>query len=339
MDGGGGFGGGSGSLGGGFGMDDDRDEGGGGGGSRNRRGNRGRRRGSGASTAYWGPEIEGFEEALLEAFTVAGVNAVEPDAEIRATIGKIMNVGNDNSQKFSRDDRASQRMSAAHAKAFVGEFIETVMTGLSNFLYEKSWFEKLSWNGPLLMLTQHTFSSGKIFTRILQTDVLQVVDEGLLAWSEEERIVKVVWASLDSAGVQGKHRKTASKAMREAYDDAFFSSPFGSSMHHGGTPEQITIMDFVKGWMTAFIARGGANVLQNGIPDTSFNGQISSLAIIFATLMDPSSPCLPIHLQPSLPAAPWWYINQCSCEVMGGAGGGAGSPGGYGPAAKRWKAG
>merc|ERR1712187_609795 len=108
---------------------------------------------------------------------------------------KILNVAHRQSQTFSSDPRASQRMSAATCRAFIGEFIETVMTGLSNFLYEKSWFEKVSWNGPLLMLTQHTFQSGKIFTRVLASDVLQVVDEGLNAWSEEERMLKVYWVA------------------------------------------------------------------------------------------------------------------------------------------------
>merc|ERR1719263_1280621 len=101
----------------------------------------------------------------------------------------------------------------------------------------------------------------------------------------------------------------------KAYDEAHFNTPFGSQESGSLTPELAMLQEFVKGWMSIFVGKAYA-VLENGIADTSHAGQASCLKEIFEVLMDPDSPCLPLSLQPSLPAAPWPYIEQAATEVI-----------------------
>jgi len=67
--------------------------------------------------------------------------------------------------------------------------------------------------------------------------------------------------------------------------------------------------------MTIFATKA-YSVLENGLSDASPAGQVAALTAIFQFLMDPDSPCLPLSLQPSLPQAPWPYIEQCANEVV-----------------------
>jgi len=263
----------------------------------------------------WVGDVPGFKESMAESFTEAGVSS---DLEnVEEIMDKCQIAAQKQAKKYYNDERANTKMTGAQCRTFLGEFIEAVMSGFSNFLYDKPWFDKVSWNGALLMLTVNTFRNGKIFTRVMKTEICPFIDDGILAWSEEERVTRQVWKALEGSGIPaGNHMKKANGHLVKAYDDAHFLSAFGTSEHGNSlTPELVTLHEFVKGWMGIFASKA-YSVLENGLSDSSPAGQVAALTTIFQFLMDPDSPCLPLSLQPSLPAAPWSYVEQCANEVV-----------------------
>lgn len=288
----------TGGNGGGGGMDAGEGEGGGSKKNRNRK-------------TYSG-EIEGLNEALTEAFESAGITAADEDLE--ELMKKITNCGKKQSSKFYADERANQKMTAAGAKAFVGEFIEAVMASLSNLFYDKPWFEKVAWNGAALMMVFHTFSNGKIFTRVLKTEIMQFVDDGLLAWSEEDRISRAMWTAIET-NLQPSVQKKANGNLTKAYDEAHYNAPFGSSTDASLGSDMAALQDFVKGWMTIFVQKAW-NALETGLEDSTEAGRLACVIAIFTYLLNSENACLPLSLQPSLPASGWAYIEQCAQEVL-----------------------
>lgn len=258
-------------------------------------------------------EVPGFKEALAESFQEAGVTSELEDVE--ALIKKCESAAQKQAKKFGNEERASSKMNAAGCKAFLAEFIEAVMGACSNFLSDKVWFDKVSFSGALLMLVVNTFPNGKIFTRTLKTEIMPFIDEGLLAWSEEERIVRQFWVALEAAGIAEKQRKKGNQHLLASYDEAHFDSPYGTVDGDSLTPEVAMIQEFVKGWMTHFASKGYA-VLEQGLGDSSPAAQVAALTTIFQTLLDPDSPCLPLCVQPALPPAPWTWIEECANEVV-----------------------
>lgn len=258
----------------------------------------------------WGGEIEGFREALTEAFEAAGV-----EEDFEEFYAKIKTVADKQAKKWYNDERSGSKMNAPHARAFLGEFIEAVMGALSTFLYDKPWFEKISWNGAILMLVIYTFERCSIFTRVCKTDVIQLIDDGLLAWSEEERVTRAMWGAIENAGIKDSQRKKINQHLMKAYDDAHFNSPFWSQENESLGPEAAAVHDFVKGFMAIFYGKA-YGALENGLMDSSPAGIAQCLTLLFQHLMDPNNPVLPISLQPALPAAPWAYIEQCAGEVI-----------------------
>jgi len=250
---------------------------------------------------------------LTEAFETAGVTSAEEDME--ELVKKVENAASKQANKFYSDERTNQKMTASQAKAYVEEFVENVMGALSNFLYEKPWFEKVSWNGVLLMLVFHTFENGKIFTRTLKSEVMQFIDDGILAWSEEERVVRSLWVGLETSGITENHYKKANQHLMKSYDEAHFSSPYSIESNGSLTPELAAVQEFVKGWMGIFASKG-SNILENGLADANKATKVACLTALFQHLMDPNNPCLPLKLQPALPAAPWSFIEQSANEVI-----------------------
>jgi len=274
-----------------------------------------RRTGGEINANSWHGDVPGFKESLTEAFTEAGVSS---DLEnVDEIIEKCQVAGQKQAKKFYNDERTNTKMTGAQCKVHLGEFIEAVMSALSNFLGDKEWFNKVSWSGALLMLTVNTFSNGKIFTRVMKTEICPLIEDGILAWSEEERIIKQCWRAVEAAGIaSGNHQKKANTHLQKSYDDAHFLSPFGTSEDGNSlTPELVTLHEFVKGWMSIFVGKA-FSVLENGLGDSSPAGQVAALTNLFQALMDPDSPCLPLSLQPSLPQAPWPYIEQAANEVI-----------------------
>lgn len=263
----------------------------------------------------WHSDVPGFKESLVEAFAEAGVSG---DLEnIDEIIEKCQVAGQKQAKKFYNDERNNTKMNAAQCKVFLGEFIESVMSAYSNFLHDKEWFTKISWSGALLMLVVNSFSNGKIFTRVMKTEICPFIDDGILAWSEEDRITKQFWSAVEAAGISsGNQQKKANTHLAKSYDDAHYLSPFGTSDHGDSlTPELVTLHEFIKGWMSIFVGKA-FSVLENGLTDSSPAGQVAAMTSLFQALMDPDSPCLPLSLQPSLPQAPWPYIEEAANEVV-----------------------
>jgi hypothetical protein len=258
----------------------------------------------------WGGEIEGFREALTEAFEQAGV-----EDEFDEIYAKIKAVADKQAKKWYNDERSGTKMSSPHCRAFLGEFIEAVMGALATFLYDKPWFEKVSWNGAILMLVIYSFEKCTVFTRVCKTDVIQLIDDGLLAWSEEERVTRAMWSAIENAGIKDSQRKKVNQHLMKAYDDAHFNSPFWSQQHENLGPETAAVHDFLKGFMLIFYGKA-YGALENGLVDTSQPGVAQCLTALFTGLMNPENPVLPISLQPALPAAPWHYIEECANEVL-----------------------
>merc|ERR1719498_1599429 len=156
------------------------DDGGYGGGSKKKKGGAG---------PDW--DIEGFKEALNELFESPDVANDEMDPE--GTKEKIHAACHKQSKKFYNDERVTEKMTGAQARAFIEEFVGEVMQGLSGFMYDKAYFLKVSWTPVVVPVVFHTFSHGKIFSRTVKADVGFAVESGILAWSEEERITKALW--------------------------------------------------------------------------------------------------------------------------------------------------
>lgn len=239
-----------------------------------------------------------------------------PDLEdVEALIKRCESAAQKQAKKYFNDEKASQKMTASQCRSYICDFVEAVMGSMSGFLSDKEWFDKVTWNGALLMLVVNTFSNGKIFTRTLKTEITPFIDEGLLAWSEEERLVRQFWKALEAGGVSDNQKKKGNTHLLKSYDEAHWESPYGSMEGDSLTPEVATLQEFTKGWMGIF-AEKAYSVLENGTQDGSPAGQVATLTAIFQTLMDPDSPCVPLSIQPSVPPAPWSYIEQCANEVI-----------------------
>lgn len=262
----------------------------------------------------WSGAVPGFKEALAESFAEAGVTQdLEPVEDL---ILKCEQHAQKTAKKFYNDERAKEKMTAAQCKAFIVEFVEAVMGSYSNFLYDKVWFEKIAWNGALVLLVINTFTQGKIFTRVMKTEVLSFVDEGVLAWSEEEKLTKCVWKALDAAGITDNQKKKGNQHLTKAYDDAHFNAPFGTTGDGSSlTPEVTALQEFIKGWMEIFVGKA-FSVFENGLSDSSPAGQVTALTTIFEALLDSENPCLPICFQSSLPEGKWPFIEECATEVI-----------------------
>ena len=54
-------------------------------------------------------------------------------------------------KKYYNDERVAEKMSNANCRAFVEEFVADVMGSLSTAFSDKPWWEKVGWDGALLM--------------------------------------------------------------------------------------------------------------------------------------------------------------------------------------------
>jgi len=260
----------------------------------------------------WGAEIPGLKDALKEAFESSGI-PIEDDFE--DLFLKIQGVCQKQAKKYYNDTRTKEKMNAAQARSYVCELVESIMGSLSSQLYDKSWFTQIAWNASLVYVVYYTFTDRyACFTRIMKTDIGGFIDDGLLAWSEEERIQKAAWSALEAGGIAEGSKKRANQHLLKSYDDAHYNSPFGSTA--GTSTETANVQEFVKGWMEIFCGKAHG-VLENGLQDSSPAGQVAALTNMWQAMLDPNNPCLPVSLQPHLPATtPWPYIETCAAEIM-----------------------
>jgi len=248
---------------------------------------------AGYNTADFDSTVEGFVECMKNAFAEAGVDPASKDLE--ALSWEIQKKAVKAAKKFYVDERNGSKMSAAVCKAFLGEFVEAVMGSLTGYT-DQEWFQKISWGPPILCLVNHTFKDGKIFTRTVKTDILTYIDEGILAWSEEERITHVMWAALEAGGMAEGQKKKASGHLAKGYDEAHWVAPFGES-DDPSQPEINKLQEFTKGWMTHFVNKAHSQ-LENGFDDSSPAGIVAGLTAIFQALLNPENAAVPLPLQP-----------------------------------------
>lgn len=260
----------------------------------------------------WTDDVVGLNEAIISALNGAGVTSAGADVEELAK--KIQGTCVKQIKRFAMDERASQKMNGAECRAFLGECVESIMGSLATALYDKEWFHKVVWGPPLLTLILHAFADGKIFTRTAKIDIESCIDEGILCWSEEERVSRVAWNALEAGGVAENQRKKANQHLLKAYDEAHWKSPFGETESAEG-PDVTKLQEFLKGWMTHFMKKAWG-CLDNGLVDSSPAGQVECLRGIFQALLDPNCPVLPLSLQSHCPSAPWAYIEECATEVI-----------------------
>jgi len=187
------------------------------------------------------------------------------------------------------------------------------MSGFQTIFYEKPWAEKVGWHGVLLTLVAGTLRTGKCFTRVMKTEVIQFIESGILNWSEEERITKEAYNALQMAGMTDSYMKKANQHLTKSYDDAHFQAPYGTSSND--STDVATLMDFIKGWMSMF-ANKAYSQLENGLKDPSSSGQVAALTAIFQHLFDPNVAACPLALQNCLMPSPWTYIEECATEVI-----------------------
>jgi len=255
--------------------------------------------------------IEGLAEALSEAFAAASVSDTEPDMD--GLIQSLEKAAYKQSKKFYNDERYNQKMSAAECNAFMGEFIETVMTAFYNTLYEKPWIEKVSWHGPLLMIAFHTFGQGRVYSRVMKTEIPSIIEEGLLAHTEEHRVKKEVWNALESVGIAEAHKLKIFDLCMKAYDEAYWHSPYGTAVNDNA--EVATAMDFIKGWMSGWVEKAHLG-LGVALKDGSSPGLVAALTQVFQHIFDPNVAACPVSIQNSLMPAPWSYIQDCAAECV-----------------------
>jgi len=264
--------------------------------------------GGGASPGW---EVEGFNEALQEAFAAAGVADLESDVE--DVVKKIHATCHKQCKKFYNDERVSQKATNAQARSVIQEFVEAVMGSISQGFYDKPWFEKVGWDGALLMLTFHTMGHGKMFSRTLKTEIAEFIQTGIIQWYEEEKLTKATWDALEAGGLAEGSKKKASQNLAKAFDEAHFQSPFGETENENSDVAEL--QDFVKGWMSLWLAKS-YQAFENGLPDSSKEGQVAALTAIFQHLCDPNVAALPLKLQNVIQPAPWPYIEQAANEVI-----------------------
>lgn len=270
--------------------------------------------------AWQQPErgIPGLAQALSEAF--APIADEEP--EVLEIVRKSQSKLNRVAEKYKEDERLKQKVSPTSAKALVEEFVEHSMGIISAAAYEKPWFSKVSFSNVLLMMVLHTFQGSKIFYRVLKPQVVKYIEEGFFKWQEEERITACIAQAVAVSGITASFQDKARKALAKGYDEAHFNAPYGSTTND--SPELAVLQDFVKGWMTEFVAKGW-DVLENGLGgegETDRSRMVSVLATLFQNLLDPNVACMPSDIATEvsnvlggLPASPWPFVDEAAAAV------------------------
>lgn len=264
----------------------------------------------------WGIEglMESLEAALAEVAAADGTDLTELCKKVQQKITKA-------SSKYAKDERAYLRTTDTLAKVLVEEFVDAAMGAISASLFDKDWFTKVDWSGPLLTASTYTFQGAKAFQRTLGPSIDQHIADGIFRYQEEERINNVMYKALESSGVQETHMKKASQHLLKAYDEAFVKAPYGSHDGVAASAELALLQDFVKGWMSEFVTRAWMSVLEDGIGASSGtkDAQVLFVTVLFQYLTGPEIACIPSGILSrlgSLPAAPWNFIGECAEQVF-----------------------
>jgi len=272
----------------------------------------------------WG--IRGLQEAMQEALSPVAPQEPELLEIIKKACQKIQKV----SDNFAKDDRVAkpmQKLSPTHAKSLVEELVASVMDALQSACWDqqlggmKAWFGGINFTQVLLLVVLHTFSNGKIWARVLKPQVLKFIQDGIQAWTDDQRITGAIDKAVKLCGIQDSHESKAIKALTGSYEQAHFQAPYGTTQNDSA--ELRLLQDFVQGWMEEFCHKGW-DVLENGFsPEADKEQQIQHLGSLFQSLLDPSSACIPTEIGTEvaqslggLPASPWPFIQEAAKTVI-----------------------
>merc|ERR1711920_829048 len=148
--------------------------------------------------------------------------------------------------------------------------------------------------------------------------VEKFIEEAIFKYFEEERIEKAMREALELSGLSDKHLKKAVKNLYEAYDEAHFKAPYGTTQ--GETPAISLLQDFVKGWMMDFVIKSW-DIVNHGTAHagSGTQGGIMFCTLLFQSLTDAKVSCLPndiISLVDTPPPTPWPFVGRCAEQVF-----------------------
>merc|ERR550537_1144020 len=218
-------------------------------------------------------------------------------------------------KKYETDERAAGRGTSVQAQALIEEFVSNALGAVGAACYDKQWFTEADFSGALMVTAMFTFRGGKLFSRTLGPVLKRYVDDGVFRYREEERIQKAMWDAVSISGLDDSYHKKATKHLQAAYDEAHMSAPYGSTTAE--SPEMGLVCDFVKCWMTEFVAKAW-DVLEHGVVGGK-DEQFAFLTTLFQYLTDPDRSCLPHDLtaQPEAPPPEsWGYIGELAMKIF-----------------------
>jgi len=281
-------------------------------------------KGKGKQAQWKGWENKGIpelESKLLE--NIAAVAGADPT--IPQTVQQMIKKINKLAEKYREDERAKQKGSTTAAKLLIEEFVEHMMGAIESCCYEgdglKDWFMQVNFTQPLLSCVLWTFSSAKIFNRTLKPTLLKYIEEGLFRWGEEKRITEGMSNVVKLSAIEEGFHKKANQHLTKSYDLAHFTADFGKSTAPEGEIMGL-LQDFVKGWMKEFCDHAW-DVLENGLPDPSKEGQISQITVLFQNLLHPQNAIIPVDIATEMaqaglkvPDSPWPYIDEAAIALF-----------------------
>jgi len=267
----------------------------------------------GGFAAGWG--IEGLNQALVSC--LMPIKDEEAEWDMAEMVRKCQQKVTKASQKFEKDERATQKSTASGVKVILEEFVDAVMGSLSGAMYERPWFNKVDWTMILHVAVAYTFQGAKCFNRTLGPNLQRITEEALTKWQEEERIGKALWEAVAAAGVLETHQKRARQHLTGAFDEAHLHAPYGGTQ--ADSPALALLQDFVKGWMHEFVKKAW-DVIEHGHAGAgSKDESVLFLTVLFQNLCDPDVACVPheiIMALEGLPASPWEFIAHTAEEAL-----------------------
>merc|ERR1719387_2441805 len=119
---------------------------------------------------------------------------------------------------------------------------------MSGGCQEKEWFKEVDFTGPLTCAAVGTFQGqgSKLFSRTLLPTLRAYIQEGIVRWKEEERIVNTMWAVVEASGLENKSVKKVYQHLMRGYDEAHLGAAYGVA--EADSVELGRVQDFITAW-------------------------------------------------------------------------------------------
>jgi hypothetical protein len=258
---------------------------------------------------YFG--VEGLRDAVTRA--VEPLLHLETQWSKADMVNKIcLTIFKTSTKWYKEDERHKENGTAMQAQALLEEFVEKLMGALAGYCHARPWFFEIYLSEAIALAAIKTFKKGNLFKRTVAPIIVTHVDEAIFRYREEERHARVMWDAIQAVGISQSHQKKANKHLTTSFEAAHISAKYGVSASI--TPELGMVQDFVQAWMSEFAGRAW-DVLENGIPHSSKEQQVTVVTLLFQYLCDPNHTCLPHDLTVSLehpPPANWDFVAQAA---------------------------